>query len=259
MLILVSCEDELLSSEKTHDIEFCRKRSFDDSKVYLRLYNISAFNLNTINVENEHVFDFVEAGEFSCTAEMDNVWQYPTYMSLNTMGKHAERGTYCFVVGDQLDPGYYNLILSVFRTSKNEIMADGSAYEIQLPSFEKNGSSQNCPDEIEYPCDHRLNTINIKIANDTAFDICDFSIKENEGREVYLGKIPSGKATCHFSFDNIRSSDYECSFTINGKLYQSSYYYTDCQFDEVTPGDYTYAISLFDLQSDHVRSFLFAE
>lgn len=66
---------------------------------------------------------------------------------------------------------------------------------------EKDRKTRECTVEASRPCAIDSNEVNIRVANQTGFPVCDFKLDFNLDTSMVIGGILAGDTTCYFTVD----------------------------------------------------------
>lgn len=233
--LLISCGPD---SENNLDLN-CE--GTDPDKINIRVMNISSFDVQDLNYNNVQTFSTLQPGETTEYIPLDGAADVPNTIAMTINGQELRYILIDNLGLTQLNQGCYTYLLHAFEYGEGNIYANGRVYDnANLVDF--NPDIQDCPELENTNCNTDVNSINIRVKNASAFDMCNMAVDMTSTEEAIYGDLASGETSCYIPFTSAKKYPFRCTFKLGDEDYliENPLYFAN--LDDLEAGLYTYNI-----------------
>jgi hypothetical protein len=157
-----------------------------------------------------------------------------------------------FVGESILEPGRYNYN---FWTIKTDSIKWYRGYMVPSEEDPEYGDaiSNRCEEDAPEGCGVDPKKVNLRIANESIFQLCSFSFRNADYELLNYGNLTSGQTTCYIPINYIDKNNFRIEFAIDG-IEKGKGLTEPVWQDLVEDGNYTLYVTVGSLNGEHIVS-----
>jgi len=215
----------------------------DPDQINVRIFNTSSYEIENLNYDNIQTFNSILSGETTSYIQLANSWDVPSLIEMTIEGEMISKHLIDQLGLSKLEPGCHTYLLHAYEYDDGDIYSGGRIYKNDiLLNFDP--VNQDCVELEKSECNPQSDKANIRLKNATAFDFCNVEVDMNDQDHVLYGNIASGESSCYISLEMAKEYPLLCRFLLGEEEYiiENPTYHE--RLDELSPGFYTYNISV---------------
>ena len=190
----------------------------DGSKINIRIRNFSRYdicNLEYNAYDENFVYGNIESGGCTCYIGHNMAFRYPVSMDYSDFQRTSGLRAIDFVGEAPLEKGHYNYNFWVMKGREKEHFS-GYMIESDVDPDYYEAVSNRCDDLEATGCDMEPDMVNLRIVNESIFQLCSFTYLNPERNKLEFGNIDSGESTCYIPIKYIDKNNFRIEFNIAG-------------------------------------------
>jgi hypothetical protein len=202
--------------------------------------------------DQNRIYGNIPAGGCTCYLTHEKAFRYPANLKYTDFERENTLYAIDFVGEGILEPGRYNYNFWTIITDSIKWNRGYMVPSEDDPDYHE-AISHRCEEDAPENCGVDPKQVNLRIVNESIFQLCSFSFLNADREMLSFGNIISGQTTCYIPINYIDKNNFRIEFSIDG-IEQGKGLTEPVWRDLVEAGNYTLFVTVGSLNGESIIS-----